>query len=86
MENKFINKKILKKVLSILVSSFVYAICIKLIVQQNKFLSGGVSGLTILISRYISIKMDNVAIESLLYSILYVVFNIPIFFHHIHLS
>ena len=82
MMNRILNEKTLKKakkILGILASSFMYAICIKLIVQQNKFLSGGVSGLTVLISRYISMQMNNSEIESLLYSVLYAVFNIPIF-------
>jgi len=45
------SKEIMKKVFMILVASFLFAIAMKLIVQPNKFLSGGVSGLTILISR-----------------------------------
>lgn len=72
-------KEISKKILSILIASFICALTIKLIVQPNKFLSGGVSGLTILISRYTALKLEKETLESLLYSILYVVFNIPIF-------
>lgn len=72
-------KKILKKVLLIIIASFISALAIKIIVQPNQFLSGGVSGLTILISRYLSLNLGKSEIESLLYSILYVVFNIPIF-------
>jgi len=73
------SKEIMKKVFMILVASFLFAIAMKLIVQPNKFLSGGVSGLTILISRYTAIKLDKASIESILYSILYIIFNIPIF-------
>lgn len=72
-------KEILVKVIMILLSSFIFALAIKLIVQPNKFLSGGVSGFTILISRYIAISMNKQHLESILYSILYVTFNIPIF-------
>ena len=72
-------KEIIKKIFFVVLASFVSAISIKLIVQPNKFLSGGVSGLTILISRYMALKLEKDSIESLLYSILYVVFNVPIF-------
>lgn len=72
-------KEILVKICSILVSSFIFALSIKLIIQPNKFLSGGVSGLTVLVSRFIAIKIEKEELESLLYSILYVVFNLPIF-------
>lgn len=68
-----------KKIITIILASFILAISIKLIVQPNQFLSGGVSGVTILISRYTSIKLGKSEIESLLYSVLYVLFNIPIF-------
>lgn len=70
---------IVKQVCFVLMAAFVSALSVKLIVQPNKFLSGGVSGLTILISRYVSLKMNNEELESLLYSILYFTFNIPIF-------
>lgn len=76
-ENKLM--KIAKKGLFILISAFVCALSMKLIVQQNKFLSGGVSGLTVLISRYIAINFNEPTIESLIYSVLYVLLNIPIF-------
>lgn len=72
-------KEIIKKIFFIIVAAFVSALSIKLIVQPNKFLSGGVSGLTILISRYAALKFEKASIESLLYSILYVAFNVPIF-------
>lgn len=72
-------KEIIKKVFFIVAAAFVSALSIKLIVQPNKFLSGGVSGLTILISRYTALKLEKASIESLLYSILYVSFNVPIF-------
>ncbi len=71
-------KELATKLIMILISSFIFAIGIKLIVQPNKFLSGGVSGVTILLSRYISILTDKENLESLLYSILYIIFNIPI--------
>lgn len=67
------------KLLKILLAAFLLAVVIKLVVQPNKFLSGGVSGLTLLISRYVSISIEKENLESLMYSILYVVFNIPIF-------
>lgn len=70
---------IIKQVCYVILAAFVSALSVKLIVQPNKFLSGGVSGLTILISRYVSLKMNDVELESILYSVLYVVFNIPIF-------
>ena len=76
-ENQIIN--ILGKMFFILLSSFVYALGIRLIVQQNKFLSGGVSGLTVIISRYLSMRIGKEELESFLYSIFYIVFNIPIF-------
>ena len=72
-------KNVIIKLMSIVLASFILAVCIKLIVQPNKFLSGGVSGLTILISRFVANKMDNNQLESLLYSVLYVLFNVPIF-------
>lgn len=71
--------KTLKKILAIIISAFISALAIKIIVQPNQFLSGGVSGLTILISRYASICLEKSEIESMLYSILYVIFNIPLF-------
>ena len=72
-------KKTLKKVISIILASFISALAIKIIVQPNQFLSGGVSGLTILISRYLSISLGKSELESTLYSVLYIIFNIPIF-------
>lgn len=72
-------KEILIKIIMILVSSFIFALAIKLIVQPNKFLSGGVSGFTVLISRYIAISIEKHHLESILYSVLYITFNIPIF-------
>jgi uncharacterized membrane-anchored protein YitT (DUF2179 family) len=72
-------KEILKKLFTIVIASFVCAVAIKLIVQPNQFLSGGVSGITILISRYTALKLDDAELESLLYSVLYVLFNVPIF-------
>ena len=70
---------IFKKFIYLFIASLIGALAMKLIVQPSKFMSGGVSGLTILISRYASIKADNAELESLLYSILYVIFNVPIF-------
>ena len=77
-------KKILKnktfiKILTIVLSAFISACSIKLIVQPNGFLAGGVSGVTVLISRFTSIQLNKPELESILYSILYVIFNIPIF-------
>ena len=71
--------KIIKKTITIVMASFICALAIKLIVQPNKFLSGGISGLTVLVSRYLSVKLNKSSLESILYSILYIVFNIPIF-------
>ena len=68
-----------KKIIAILVASFICALSMKLIVQPSKFLSGGVSGVTNLISRYFALKFERESLESLLYSVLYVVFNVPIF-------
>lgn len=76
---KQIVKEILIKCVMIVIASFLFALAIKLIVQPNKFLSGGVSGVTILISRFISISIGKEELESLLYSIMYILFNIPIF-------
>lgn len=70
---------IFKKIFFVLLSSFVYAIGIKLIVQQNKFLSGGVSGLTVIVSRYLSMQIGKEELEAVLYSAFYILFNIPIF-------
>lgn len=72
-------KEILKKLIAILVSSFICAMAIKLIVQPKQFLSGGVSGLSVLISRYTAMKLDKSNMESLYYSILYTTLNIPVF-------
>jgi len=72
-------KDVLKKIIAILIASFICALSMKLIVQPSRFLSGGVSGVTNLISRYVAIKFERATLEPLLYSILYVVFNIPIF-------
>ena len=58
--------EIIKQVCYVLLAAFVSALSVKLIVQQNKFLSGGVSGITILISRYVSIKMNDAELESIL--------------------
>lgn len=76
-ENKYV--KIVIRIFMIVLSSFVLAASVKLIVQPNNFLAGGVSGLTVLVSRYISIQMKNSALEATLYSVLYIVFNIPVF-------
>ena len=72
-------KDILIKVFVVIVSSLIYAAGVKLILQQEKFLAGGVSGITVLISRFIAIKANNEELESILYSILYIVFNLPLF-------
>lgn len=72
-------KETVKKVIMLVISAFLYALAMKLIVQPNKFLSGGVSGVTVLISRFTAIALKKEYLESLLYSILYVMFNIPIF-------
>lgn len=72
-------KDIIKKLFMIFAASFICALSIKLIVQPKQFLSGGISGLSILISRYTSIRIGDESLESLLYSILNVTFNIPIF-------
>lgn len=71
--------EIVKKIIFVLMSAFLCSLAIKLIVQPNKLLSGGISGLTVLISRYTSLKFDKSELESILYSILYVAFNIPVF-------
>lgn len=76
---KMIKKENVKKFGFILLSSFVLALSMKLFIQPNGFLAGGVSGLTVLISRYVSIVLNKRELESLLYSILYFLFNIPIF-------
>lgn len=72
-------KEIIIKCSMLLLASFLFAMAIKLVVQPNKFLSGGVSGVTILISRSVSNAIDKEELESLLYSVLYVIFNTPIF-------
>lgn len=77
--NKIFKNKVLKKIVMIVLSAVISALSIKLIVQPNGFLAGGVSGLTVLISRYISIQIGKAELESLLYSVLYILFNIPIF-------
>ena len=71
-------KEITIKLMFIVIAAFMYGLGIKLIVQPNNFLSGGVAGFTVLISRYVAIKLDKAQLESILYSILYIVFNIPI--------
>lgn len=78
MKNKEL-KKILKRSLMVVVCALLYATAIKLIVQPNKFLAGGVSGVTILVSRAISIVISKETMESILYSIFYAIFNLPIF-------
>ena len=72
-------KQIILKLISIIMASLTFALCIKLLVQPNKFLAGGVSGITVLISRFISIKLNKNQLESILDSVLYIIFNIPIF-------
>ena len=71
-------KEIIIKLVLIVVASFLYGLGIKRIVQPKNFLSGGVAGFTVLVSRYVSIKLDKAQLESLLYSILYIAFNVPI--------
>ena len=73
------SKEIIVKIIQIIIAAFLFALSVKLIVQPNKFLSGGVSGFTILVSRFIANKVNNNELESLLYSVLYIIFNIPIF-------
>lgn len=71
-------KKNIFKLGAILLASFLLSLSMKLIVQPNEFLAGGVSGITILISRFTAIKLNKAELESLLYSIIYVTLNIPI--------
>ena len=78
MKNILKNRTFIK-ICTIFLSAFVSACGIKLIVQPNGFLAGGVSGITVLVSRFTSIQLDKPELESLLYSVLYAVFNIPIF-------
>lgn len=78
MKEKLRNN-LITKIIIILAAAFVSALSVKLIVQRNGFLAGGVSGFTILVSRFISIQLDKAQLESVLYSILYICFNIPIF-------
>lgn len=72
-------KEIVRKIIAVVVSSFVAAVAIKIIVQQNQFLSGGVSGVAVLISRYTAMHLNKAEIESLLYSVIYLGLNIPVF-------
>lgn len=76
---KILLNKTFVKVCMIILSAFITALSVKLIVQPNEFLAGGVSGVTILISRFVAIELEKAELEALLYSVLYVVFNIPIF-------
>lgn len=78
MEKKEI-KKIIKRVLVVIICALFYSVAIKLIVQPNKFLAGGVSGITVLVSRALSIAINKESLESILYSVFYVIFNLPIF-------
>jgi len=72
-------KEFLIKIFWIVLAAFIYALGIKLIVQQEQLLSGGVSGLTVLLSRFIALNLDKEELESVLYSVIYILFNIPIF-------
>lgn len=78
MEKKEI-KKIIKRVFFVIICALLYSAAIKLIVQPNKFLAGGVSGITVLVSRALALSIKKETMESILYSIFYAVFNLPIF-------
>lgn len=73
-------KKDISKILLVVVSALLSAITLKLFIQSSGMLTGGVTGVSIIIARVVSKFTDlTMQEESVIYSVLYFVFNIPIF-------
>ena len=73
---------IISVVLYLLLSGFLYAISMTCFVNSegSNLLTSGMSGLALIISRYILPDLGVTLDVNLMFSILYVVFNIPLFF------
>lgn len=69
-------------VLYLLLSGFLYAISMTCFVNSegSNLLTSGISGLALIISRYVLPTLGVTLDVNLMFSILYVVFNIPLFF------
>lgn len=73
------NKKIIKTVLIILFASFLSAVGMKLIIIETGLLSEGVSGISLMIARLINYGGQTKQMETILYSLFYVILNLPLF-------
>lgn len=73
---------IISVVLYLLLSGFLYAISMTCFVNSegSNLLTSGISGLALIISRYVLPDLGVTLDVNLMFSILYVVFNIPLFF------
>lgn len=73
---------IISVVLYLLLSGFLYAISMTCFVNSegSNLLTSGISGLALIISRYVLPDLGVILDVNLMFSILYVVFNIPLFF------
>ena len=71
-------KDVLKTLLIILIAT-IDAFFFKLIIEGRGFFSLGASGVTLIISRIIGLATGNHAIESVLYMVIYLLINIPLF-------
>lgn len=71
-------RKIYYKLFLVIISALTYSFSVKLLIQQNNFFSGGVTGISLIISRLL-IGNENKQMESVLYSLIHFALNIPIF-------
>ena len=74
--------KILKgtaKVLCIMLAAAIYAFFFKVIVEGRGFLAMGASGVAVILSRVIGDSINKESLESILYMIIYISINIPLF-------
>lgn len=73
---------IISVILYLLLSGFLYAISMTCFVNSegSNLLTSGISGLALIISRYVLPDLGVTLDVNLMFSILYVVFNIPLFF------
>lgn len=78
MNKKQLSHEIVRILIIILCASF-YAFFFKVIVEGRGFLSMGASGLALIIARLIGIAINRADLSAVLYMIINIVINIPIF-------
>lgn len=77
MKNKLLKNII--KILAIVLAASIYAFFFKVIVEGRGFLAMGASGFAVILSRLISSSIDKQSLQSVLYMIIYICINIPLF-------